>query len=162
MDNHTELFIYHFPAFQKKLLILQITMKLLKQIILLSGVWLFFSCPIYAQNTVLQNEQKQVLTLPAIVEMPEIPEEIKDINERYVYFTRHFWDKFNFKQKSVGQIQLDDAFGQYCVGLRLIPAKVAYSEVDALLKKLNKNPTLLYQFVSRRKIIYMIRIALRC
>jgi len=94
----------------------------------------------------LQYGQTQVVVLPAILNLPELPADITDINERYKYFVSHFWDNFDFKQKAVGQIQLDDAFEQYCSGLRLVSAGDAHGSVNTLIKKLEKNPTLLYQF----------------
>lgn len=96
----------------------------------------------YAQE-VSQNER---IVLEALFELPIVPEEITDIMQRSNYFVEHFWDPMDFKQSAVGQLQLNHAFSEYVVGLRLCEKMVAMKSVNKLISKLNKNVTLLYQF----------------
>lgn len=85
------------------------------------------------------------LVLPPLFDYPVAPEDL-EWNERSNWLAEHFWDNFNFKQKSVGQSQLVHAFRTYVVPLHLADRDKALQSVDALIKKLNKQPALLYQF----------------
>lgn len=83
--------------------------------------------------------------LPPLFEYPVAPEDLA-WNERSNWLVQHFWDNFDFKQKSVGQSQLLHAFRTYVVPLHMADRNVALEAVSGLLKKLQKSPALLLQF----------------
>ncbi|MCM1224580.1 MAG: DUF5106 domain-containing protein [Lachnospiraceae bacterium] len=85
------------------------------------------------------------VVLPPLFEYPVAPEDL-EWNQRSNWLAEHFWDSFDFKQKSVGQSQLVHAFTTYIVPLHLAERDVAMKSVQALIKKLQKSPTLLLQF----------------
>lgn len=85
------------------------------------------------------------LVLPPLFEYPVAPEEMP-WEERSNWLVEHFWDNFDFKQKSVGQSQMIHAFRTYVVPMHLADKDVAVKSVDALIKKIQKNPGLLLQF----------------
>jgi hypothetical protein len=66
--------------------------------------------------------------------------------ERSNWLVEHFWDNFDFKQKSVGQQQLNHAFNTWCLPMRFANKDVALNATNSLIKKIEKNPTLLLQF----------------
>lgn len=86
-----------------------------------------------------------VLVLPPLFEYPIAPEDLS-WNERSNWLVQHFWDTFDFKQKSVGQSQLLHAFRTYIVPMHMADREVALAEIDELLNKLKKSPSLLLQF----------------
>lgn len=101
-------------------------------------------CIMFAKQTATDASEK--IVVPALVELPEIPEDITDYTQRCNYFVTHYWEPFDFKQPSVGQFQLNHAFNAYVTGIRMASRDVVIKSVDDLLSKLNKNHTLLYQF----------------
>lgn len=109
-----------------------------------------FAPAIMAQETadsVARNDVQAdgVLVLPPLFEYPVAPEELA-WDERSNWLAQHFWDSFDFKQKSVGQSQLLHAFRTYVVPLHMAERSIALEAVSDLLKKLQKSPTLLLQF----------------
>lgn len=88
---------------------------------------------------------QEPLQLPPLFEYPVASEDMP-WQERSNWLTTHFWDNFDFKSKAVGQSQLNHAFRTYIVPLHLADRDVALSSVDELIKKLQKNPTLILQF----------------
>lgn len=91
-------------------------------------------------------EVTDVLILPPLFEFPVAPEDM-DWTNRSNWLAEHFWDGFDFKQKSVGQSQLVHAFSTYILPLHIADKSVALKGVKDLIKKLQKNPTLMYQFL---------------
>lgn len=85
------------------------------------------------------------LVLPPLFEYPVAPDDMP-WEERSNWLVEHFWDNFDFKQKSVGQSQLIHAFRTYVVPMHLAERDVAVKSVDALINKIQKNPGLLLQF----------------
>lgn len=108
---------------------------------------MFMACiPVFAQdNTQTVTEPEGPLVLPPLFEYPVAPEEMP-WTERSNWLVEHFWDNFDFKQKSVGQSQLLHAFRTYIVPMHLADKDVAVKSVDALIKKIQKNPGMLLQF----------------
>lgn len=94
-----------------------------------------------------EEQGDMLLVLPPLFEYPVAPEDL-EWTERSNWLVEHFWDDFDFKQKSVGQSQLVHAFNTYVVPLHMADRAVAIKGVKELLKKLQKNPSLLYQFTS--------------
>lgn len=86
-----------------------------------------------------------VLVLPPLFEYPVAPDNLEWV-ERSNWLVEHFWDNFNFKQKSVGQNQLVHAFRTYVVPLHMADRESAIKSVKNLVKKLQKQPTLMLQF----------------
>ena len=102
---------------------------------------------VWAQDVSVQEsaEIDGPLVLPPLFDYPVAPEEMP-WEERSNWLVEHFWDNFDFKQKSVGQSQLVHAFRTYVVPMHLADRDVAVKSVDALIKKIQKNPGLLLQF----------------
>lgn len=99
-----------------------------------------------AQETADQtNEEVKTVVLPPLFDYPVAPEDL-DWTQRSEWLAEHFWDTFDFKQSAVGQQQLNHAFATWILPLRYSNATVSMNAVDQLLKKLDKNPTLLLQF----------------
>lgn len=94
------------------------------------------------EDTAAENSQ---IVLPPLFQYPVAPEEM-DWNERSSWLVEHFWDPFDFKQQAVGQHQLNHAFYTWTVPMHYSSSEVTYKAVEALMKKLEKNPTLLLQF----------------
>lgn len=98
---------------------------------------LFLSPRVYAQETIV---------LEPLFEYPVAPEEMTDLQSRSNFIVSNFWRQFDFDKKSVGQSQLNHAFGVFASALPWANEKVADDAVDQLLKNLKKRPGLLYQF----------------
>lgn len=101
--------------------------------------------PVATADTVPAQEQ-QVIYITPLFEYPVAPDDMPDIESRSNYVMQHFWQPFDFKQSAVGQIALDHAFRVYITPIRWATAKVAEASIDALIKDLKDNPTLLLQF----------------
>lgn len=93
-----------------------------------------------------QDETSGPTILPPLFEYPVVPEDITDWKARNNWLVEHFWDNFDFKQKSVGQAQLNHAFKTFTVPMRFADAGVALKSIDKLISKLKKQPGLLLQF----------------
>lgn len=110
---------------------------------------LFVASPfrVWAQDVSAQESVgiEGPLVLPPLFEYPVAPEDMP-WEERSNWLVEHFWDNFDFKQKSVGQSQLIHAFRTYVVPMHLADKDVAVKSVDALIKKIQKRPGLLLQF----------------
>ncbi len=105
----------------------------------------------FAQNNAPQPEttvtEDGVMVLPPLFEYPVAPEDL-EWTERSNWLVEHFWDNFNFKAKSVGQSQLNHAFRTYVVPLHLADRDRALGAIDALVKKIKKNPMMLLEFTA--------------
>lgn len=100
----------------------------------------------YAQdNTDESVEETKTVVLPPLFQYPVAPEDL-DWTQRSEWLAKNFWKDFNFKQSAVGQQQLNHAFYTWILPLRYAKAEVSMAAVDDLIKKLDKNPTLLLQF----------------
>lgn len=84
--------------------------------------------------------------LPPLFEYPVAPDDLNDWQERSGWLVEHFWENFDFKQKAVGQAQLNHAFKTFTVPMRFAKAKTVMKTIDDLISKLKKNPGLLLQF----------------
>lgn len=99
-----------------------------------------------AQDAVPADEEAQkVIVLPPLFEYPVAPEDM-DWNDRSGWLVEHFWDNFDFKQSAVGQQQLNHAFYTWTVPMHYCKMEIMKTAVDKVVKKLEKNPTLLLQF----------------
>ena len=97
------------------------------------------------QTVTVAEQEHTPLILPPLFEYPVAPDDMP-WRERSNWLVEHFWDNFDFKQKSVGQSQLLHAFRTFVVPMHLADKDVAVKSVDALIKKIQKNPGLLLQF----------------
>lgn len=89
--------------------------------------------------------EDKTLVLPPLFDYPVAPEDL-DWTARSEWLAEHFWDNFDFSQQSVGQHQLNHAFLTWTLPLRYSESQKAMEAVNSLIKKLEKNPTLLLQF----------------
>lgn len=90
---------------------------------------------------------QDVITIPPLFEYPVPPEDLEDITSRCNYLVSHFWENFNFNQKqSVDQNALNHAFQVYITAASLADKTLTFKEIDKLIGKISKNPTLLVQF----------------
>lgn len=89
--------------------------------------------------------QNQTILLPPLFDYPVAPEGL-DWSESSRWLVEHFWDNFDFKQKAVGQQQLIHAYYTWCVPMQYADRQTVFEAVNRLIKKLEKNPTLLLQF----------------
>lgn len=102
------------------------------------------SCTVHARAQ--EQQQRKTIVLEPLFEYPVAPDDMPDITSRSNYIVENFWKPFDFKQNSVGQIQLNDAMQVFVTPMRWADKKVVDKAVNELLKNLQKNPTLTYQF----------------
>lgn len=103
----------------------------------------------YAQNDSVQSaEQDGVIYLAPLFEYPSAPEELGSMEEKCAWLTDNFWNQMDFKSTTpVDQAKLNHAFGVYAIACQYAPKVKAEASADKLIKTLQKNPTLLVQFV---------------
>ena len=109
-------------------------------------VFVAFLVVIGAFNASSQETQSAPMVVETLFEYPSAPEEMQDWTERNNWLVENFWKPFDFKQKSVGQFQLDHAFKTWTYPMRFANKEVVNKSVDKLIATLAKHPTLLYQF----------------
>lgn len=105
---------------------------------------IFASLIICATTVFAQDEN--VVVLPPLFDVPEVPQNIDGLQERSEWLLDHFWDPMDFNATSVGQAQLNHAFGIYVVPMQWASGDEVLAAVTKLVGKLKKNPTLMYQF----------------
>lgn len=117
----------------------------LLSLILGAAVPLFAQQPAPADSVVAG--QQDVIVIDPLFEYPVAPEELPDLESKTNYLMENFWKPFDFKSKrAVDQTALNDAFATYTSFMNHADRQVVNKSVDELVKKLKKNPTLLYQF----------------
>lgn len=90
---------------------------------------------------------KEPIIIEPLFEYPSPPEDYDGLTERSDYLMDHFWDAFNFADKSaVDQNALNDAFLVYTTAMRYAGRDKALKSVESIVKKLKGNPVLLLQF----------------
>lgn len=94
-----------------------------------------------------QDSQRTVVVVDPLFEYPIAPEEIDGIQEKATWVAEHFWDPMDFKKAPVDQSALNHAMSVYTTSFRWAPKDEAEKSLNALLDKVEKNPTLLLQFV---------------
>ncbi len=91
--------------------------------------------------------QSERIMLAPLFEYPAAPDDMEDLNQRSNWLMAHFWDNMDFKSKvPVDQTRLNHAFATYVSPMQFATAEEVNKSVAALLKKLQKNETLLLQF----------------
>lgn len=78
---------------------------------------------------------------------PMAPEYLDNIEARSDWLMDNFWNDMDFKQKVVNQAALIHAFDVYTSGMIYAKKAKVLNSVEALCKKMEKNPTLLTQFM---------------
>jgi len=102
------------------------------------------------------EQTDNIIVIEPLFEYISAPEELEGLQAKSDYLMVHFWDPMNFKNKAaVDQNALNDAFSVFTTPMRWATKDVALAQVDELIKKLQKNPTLLYQFTrAAEEILY--------
>lgn len=88
-----------------------------------------------------------VININPLFTYPTAPDDIPDLKGRTNWIMKNFWNPMDFKsKKTVDQTALNDAFNVYASSMPYADRETVLASVDELLKKLKKNPVLLYQF----------------
>ncbi len=109
------------------------------------GLWM----PANAQETA-DNEptiDNEVMYVEPLFEYPIAPEELSEFTEKCDWLAENFWNNWNVKSKdAVDQVKLNHAFNTYATTCQYAAKDKVNAALDKLLKSLQKNPTLLFQF----------------
>lgn len=82
-----------------------------------------------------------------LFEYPTAPEDISDFTAKCDWLADNFWKPFDFKNnEAVDQGKLNQAFQVYATTIQYADKDKVTLAVDKLMKNLQKNPMLLYQF----------------
>lgn len=88
-----------------------------------------------------------VMYMDPLFEYPVAPEEITGFNEKCNWLAENFWNPLDLKSKdAVDQAKLNHAFKVYATTVQYADKEKVTVAIDRLLKELQKNPMLLYQF----------------
>lgn len=102
-----------------------------------------------AQDTPASNQDIDygVTYIEPLFEYPIAPEEISDFAAKCDWLAENFWNPLDTKsQAAVDQVKLNHAFSVYAETLQFAQKDKVSTAIDRLLKNLQKNPTLLFQF----------------
>lgn len=109
--------------------------------------FLLGACPLTPIHAFPTNDEENVIYIQPLFEYPIAPDEIEDLGGKSDWLMDHFWDSFDFKNKSaVDQNALNDAFRVYSLPMRWAARDKVEASTDKLLGLLSKNPVLLLQF----------------
>lgn len=113
---------------------------------LITGLYLFSG--ISAQTLSAQESTNGEKTIVyQLFEYPTAPEEIEGLAERSDWLMANFWNGMNLSSNSpVDQNALNHAFQVYCIPMQWASRDAVMEGSRTLLKKIEKNPTLLMQF----------------
>lgn len=90
---------------------------------------------------------QNIIEVEPLFEYPVAPEEMEALDERCDYIVKHFWDNFDFKNKTtIDQFALNNAFQVYVSPMRYANKKEVDQSIEKLLGKISGNPSLLLQF----------------
>lgn len=107
-------------------------------------------CPLIAPAAEAQTEtadnQDVTIIIAPLFQYPEAPENLQSLQEKSDWLIENFWNDMDFKQSSVDQTALNHAFGVYVAPMRWAAREKTEKSIASLLKKIEKNPALLYQF----------------
>lgn len=88
-----------------------------------------------------------VMYVEPLFEYPIAPEELTDFTQKCDWLAENFWSKWDTKSKSaVDQVKLNHAFSTYATTCQYASKDKVNASIDKILKSLQKNPTLLFQF----------------
>lgn len=104
---------------------------------------------LFAVNTTALIAQDDApIVIDPVFEYPIAPDEIEGLTEKSNWLMKHFWDNFDFKTKgTVDQNALNHAFSVYIAPMPYSDVKDVEESVANLIKKIQKNPVLLTQFM---------------
>lgn len=110
------------------------------------GAWTAAS----AQDTPPADRQIDygVTYLEPLFEYPVAPEELSDFTAKCDWLAENFWTPLDVKsQEAVDQVKLNHAFGVYATtAAQYAQKEKVNAALDHLLKNIQKNPVLLFQF----------------
>lgn len=88
-----------------------------------------------------------VMYIEPLFEYPIAPEEISEFTEKCNWLVENFWNPLDLKAKeTVDQAKLNHAFKVYATPLQYADKERVTAAVDRLMKNMQKNPMILYQF----------------
>lgn len=88
-----------------------------------------------------------VMYIEPLFEYPIAPEEISEFTEKCNWLAENFWNSLDLKAKeTVDQAKLNHAFKVYATPLQYAEKERVTAAVDRLMKNMQKNPMILYQF----------------
>lgn len=88
-----------------------------------------------------------VMYIEPLFEYPIAPEEISEFTEKCNWLAENFWNPLDLKAKeTVDQAKLNHAFKVYATPLQYAEKERVTAAVDRLMKNMQKNPMILYQF----------------
>lgn len=121
------------------------TMKLKKISAIIISLFLGIGSTV-AQDTAATANNTDIVIEP-LFEYPTAPEELGSLGEKSDYLMLHFWDAMDFKNKKpVDQYALTHAFSVYAAAIPYASKEAVEQSTRDILKKLQKNPSLLLQF----------------
>lgn len=100
----------------------------------------------YAGAQAVQADE--IIYIEPLFEYPVAPDNLESLNEKSEYLVTHFWNNMNFQNKAaVDQNALNDAFQVFISPMRWSRPEITDNAINAYIKKIAKNPTLLIQSV---------------
>lgn len=116
---------------------------------LLSALILGGSFPAISQevNDSLSLIDSGVMYVDPLFQYPIAPEEISEFSDKCNWLAENFWNPLDLKTKeAVDQAKLNHAFQVYAATLQYADKDKVTNALDKLMKNMQKNPMLLYQF----------------
>ncbi len=71
---------------------------------------------------------------------PAVPDSISNFNDRADYFVSHFWDRVDLKRAFSSKEKMARAFSDFIAPMGITQADTAYSAVDRLMHRLDRQP----------------------
>lgn len=88
-----------------------------------------------------------VTYLEPLFEYPVAPEELTEFTAKCDWLAENFWTPLDVKsQEAVDQVKLNHAFGVYATTAQYAQKDKVNAALDHLMKSMQKNPVLLFQF----------------
>lgn len=99
-------------------------------------------------DSVAASADNGVIYVAPLFEYPIAPEELTDFGAKCDWLAENFWNKLDVKSKQpVDQAKLNHAFSTYASTCQYASRDIVAVAIDKLMKNMQKNPTLLLQFV---------------
>lgn len=122
----------------------------LKKILSLIAAAMMSALALHAQEPTdtVSKANDGVTYLDPLFEYPIAPEDISDFSGKCDWLAENFWNKFDTKTKNaVDQAKINHAFSTYATTCQYASKDKVSNAIDRIMKNLQKNPTLLVQFV---------------
>lgn len=117
----------------------------MKKLLILIAVVLAGAAGISAQN--ISTDESGTVYVEPLFQYPEAPPFLDNLYSRADWLMDNFWNDMNFKQKTVHQAALQHAFEVYATPMRWATKAKVLNSIDALMKKVEKNPGMLIQIM---------------